>query len=460
MKLLVIETLHIRIDSADNIEDHSDDDNESRTWDEEIKSWGSGEIEELKLGIEFRDGIGEYRNNREESTSEEVEMIWYLLKVGSGLLSRTNAWDITTSFLDTFSDFGRIECDRHVEIGESENEDKVHSDIEPRRVLEREIRRKPWSDVPPLSTATRKDLTDERWEGDEGHGEDDRHHPGLIDLDREVRFFFSPRSSIDERNLSESLSKSYDNINDSDRQEREENKWAIRSRTQVPEDMLRHTCQYSCEDDNRTSVSDTSFCDKITKPEEDHSPCRDHNHRWEYHSPEVCRIDDRNSGRTRSDETIEEKNHPVALRESERKGEVSSIIIELLLTLFSFFFEGFERRNDNRKELDNNCRIDIRGKSHENYRELFETTSHEWTKESKLRIRLKLRRKSREQGDIHPWDWDGWKELVDRDYTESYKDLASDMWSLPNSSSLSNHSGKLTWGHCIEKLRKTKWKAK
>jgi hypothetical protein len=39
-------------------------------------------------------------------------------------------------------------------------------------------------------------------------------------------------------------------------------------------------------------------------------------------------------------------------------------------------------RNDNRKELDNNDCINIGRKSHQHDREVFETTSHEGTKES------------------------------------------------------------------------------
>lgn len=74
MEFLIVKTLHIRINTTDNIEDHSDDDDQSSTRDQEVDLCRSerGKSEyRSKLGRE----IGKYCDKCEKPSSEKVESV-------------------------------------------------------------------------------------------------------------------------------------------------------------------------------------------------------------------------------------------------------------------------------------------------------------------------------------------------------------------------------------------------
>lgn len=73
MKLLVVKTLHIRIDTTDDIEDHTNDDDQSRSRDEEVNI--TTRWEKVEGIIELGHNIWEYGNECQESTTPEIETI-------------------------------------------------------------------------------------------------------------------------------------------------------------------------------------------------------------------------------------------------------------------------------------------------------------------------------------------------------------------------------------------------
>ena len=66
VELLVIETLHISINTADNIENNTYYDDKSRTRNEEINIRCSTRTENSKVIINFRDRVWKYSNDSQE----------------------------------------------------------------------------------------------------------------------------------------------------------------------------------------------------------------------------------------------------------------------------------------------------------------------------------------------------------------------------------------------------------
>ena len=120
VKFLVVEALHICIDTPDNIEDDSDDDDQPWSWDEKVYIT-RGSYTPREEGDYLGSDIGEYCDKCKESSSEEIESIRHTLEKCRCLLSWADSRDISSTLLDTFSDFSRIECDRYIEKWESEN---------------------------------------------------------------------------------------------------------------------------------------------------------------------------------------------------------------------------------------------------------------------------------------------------------------------------------------------------
>jgi hypothetical protein len=205
--------------------------------------------------------------------------------------------------------------------------------------------------------------------------------------------------------------------------------------------MLWHSRKYSCEDYDRRTIAYTHLCDEITEPEEDHSTCSDKEHSRKDDTEEVLRIDDRSSPSACSsaDDVIEEVDHTIALCECEWDGEVSGIVIDLFLSLFSFFFQSFERRHDDCEKLDDDRSIDIWCESHEHDRELLESTTHDRAEKRKLSIGLKLLREGIEKRHIDSWYRYSREELIYHHHSDGEDDLLADMFCGPDFFEIRDH---------------------
>ena len=438
IELFIVVTLHIGINTTDNIEDDTHDDDKTRTRDEKI--YITCGCKKSECCIEFCHEVWKHCDKREKSTTEEIQTIRDMLKHRGSFFSWTSTRDISSSFLDTFSDFRRIKCDRHIEKWKPENKKKVCSDIYPARILHRKICREPVSYVSTCSTSSfSKNLTDKRRKSDKGNSKDNWHHSCLIHTDRKMRSFIPASASIYQRNFSISLSKSNDNIDHSNCKESEYHEKCDLISRKIIEDMLRHSRKDSSKDNNRRTISDTELCYEITEPEEDHRPRRDKCHSGKDSSEKILCINNRSPSRTCTNKAIEEKYHPIALCKCERNSEVSCIVIDFLLSLFSFFFETFQRRNDHSKKLDNDRRIDIWGKSHEYNRKVLKSSTHHRTKKCKLCICTKLLSICCEECDIYTWNGYIRKEWIHCDHKECEDNFFADMRSIPDFFSICDH---------------------
>lgn len=438
MKLFVVKTLHISINTTDDIKDNTNNDDQTWTRDEKIdlrRSW-----EEIEICIYLGHKIWENCDKSKKSSTPKIEPIRNMLEIFGCFFSWTNSWDISTSLLYILGDICRIECNRNIEECKAKDKCKIRNDVDPAWVLHREIGREPLTDSDRHTCSSfGKDLSDQWRECDNRDSEDNRYHTCLIHSDREIWSLISSSTSIDKGYLAISLCESHYNIYDTNCKNGYKEKESIVLCRNIVEDMLWHSCEDTCKDDDRCTVTDTSLRDEITEPEEDHRTSSNIGHSGEYYSPEVSRIDDRSSTSC-SDNRIEEEDHTIALSKCKRNGEISSIVIELFLSLFTLFFEGIQRGHYHSQELYNDGRIDIWSKTHEYDRELLETTTHDRTKERKLRIGSELFRECGEECYIDPWDWYRREQLVDCNHQNGKYNFLANMLGCPDFLEIGYHN--------------------
>jgi hypothetical protein len=289
------------------------------------------------------------------------------------------------------------------------------------------------------STTTLEDLTYKGWECDERYREDDRHHTSLIHSYRKIRPLISTGTRIDKWDLTIAFCELHDHIYHPYREKEEYQEESIALRRDIAKDMLWYSCEYTGEDNDRCTIPYTTLGDQIPEPEEDHRTCSDEEHSRKYDAHEVLRIDDRRSSCPCTDDTIEKIDHTIALCECKWDGEISRIVIDLFLTLFSFFFQSFEGWNDDCEKLDDDRSIDIWSESHEDDGELLEPTTHDRAKKCKLSIGFQLLREGIKECDIDPWYRDSREELIDDYHTDGEEYLLTDMLGCPDFFEIGDH---------------------
>lgn len=223
--------------------------------------------------------------------------------------------------------------------------------------------------------------------------------------------------------------------------------------------MSWNSCKYSSKDNNRTSISYSKFCDEITKPEKNHSSSSNKCHSRKHNSPEISSINDWCTASTYN--RIKKIYHTIALRKSERNSQISSIIIEFLLSLFSLLLEILKRWNNNRKKLNDNSCIDIWSKSHENNREILKSTSHNRSKECELSIGSELCCICFEKCYINSRNWHISKEYVHSNHSNRKQNLFTDMFCCPDFFNIGYHKIMRkckNFAYSRENMRKCKWK--
>lgn len=188
----------------------------------------------------------------------------------------------------------------------------------------------------------------------------------------------------------------------------------------------------SGEDNHGSSVSNPRFIDNLPEPHKEHRSSCDEEHGRKDHSEEIARIQNLSSAPDPSDEGIQKNNHTVTLGECERNSHPTGIVIDLLLSLFPFFFHRLELRNDNREELHNDDRIDVRSESHEDYRKLFDPTPHERAEEGESLVGSEEILDRTKSGRIYPRNRDDGQEFIEYDNTERQEDFSFDIGRFPD----------------------------
>lgn len=84
-------------------------------------------------------------------------------------------------------------------------------------------------------------------------------------------------------------------------------------------------------------------------------------------------------------------------------------------------------------------RVDIGRESHEDDREMLETTTHDRPEKRELCIQSQLFCKCLEESNVHARNGYDREELIDRDDTECREDLPADMFSCPDFLEIGDH---------------------
>ncbi|EKD29360.1 MAG: hypothetical protein ACD_78C00437G0005 [uncultured bacterium (gcode 4)] len=398
-------------------------------------------IDNLNDFVQFRHKIWEDCNKGKKWSSVKIEMKRSFFKIFRSFSSRTNSWNISTPFLNAFSNFFRIKYYGDIEKWEAENEKEIYGNIEPTRIVHRKIFEEELSD---LSGTARplvsENLSDKSRKCYDRNCEDYGYHSRLIHSYREVWFLVASRSSVDERNLSKPFRKLDDDVNDHEGHNRKDKqKWIISNRD-ILHDMRRGSCEDSCKYYHGCSISNSWFIDNLSEPHKEKSSCGDEKHGRKHCSPKVAHIHNLSSATYKS---VKKNDHSVTLRKSERNSRPSGIIVDFFLSLFPLFFQSFELWHNNCQKLhDNNC-IDIRSKSHENNGEILKSSSHKRAKESKSLIGSKKILNGKKCCGIYPRNRDTGEKFIEDNDTERNKNLLLHIRWLPYTRNiLENHRKK------------------
>lgn len=380
-----------------------------------------------------------------------------IFQVFGSFSTRTNSWDVSASFLNTLCDLFGIEHYGDIEEGESEYQKEVYSDVKPARIIHGEVFQKKLSDLDGSSRSPiRQDLSDQCREGDDGYRKDNRYHPRLIDPDREVGFLVSPGSGVDEGDFSVSFGEFDDDVDDCEGHKCEREKEGIIAHGNILHDVGRNPGKNPGEYDHRASIPDSRFIDNLSEPHKKEGSGSDKQHRRKNHSVEIAHIHNLSPA---SDEGIEENNHPVTLCERERNGHPTGVVIDFLLPLFPFFFQSLQLWDDDRQELHNNDRVDVRSKPHEDDREVFQTTTHQGAEESETLIRRKKVLNGKKGGGIYPGNRDNREELVQYDNTERNEDFFLHIGWLPDTGNILEDHRRKQKGYKGVLNRRIVWKS-
>ena len=275
-----------------------------------------------------------------------------------------------------------------------------------------------------------KKLSNKTWKSDEWYSEDDRYHTCLVHLNRKIWSLFSSCASIDERNFAISLRKENNHVDNTNCKCCKEEEKRIVVCTKKTEERCRHTCKNARKDDNRSTITKPTLCNKITEPEEEVRSSCDDDHRRKHSSPEITGIDKVRPLAT--EEAIHKIDHSITLCKSERKSEISCIDSDLLLSLFTFFLEGFEFWYYYSHELHDDRRIDIWSETHENNRKILKSTTKKSWEERKTWLWSKIFLKCSKRTHIHSWNWKNREKLVNTNESKCYENTFTDGLRLPD----------------------------
>ena len=112
-ELIVIVCKHLCVHLANEFHHHAHHNDESGSGDNQVLT--------AEAGI-LREENGDDRDDTEETSAPEVQVIAGLCEQVRCLLSRTHSRNESTALLNALSQICRLECDRHVEVREHQHE--------------------------------------------------------------------------------------------------------------------------------------------------------------------------------------------------------------------------------------------------------------------------------------------------------------------------------------------------
>ncbi len=369
-KFVVVVREHLRVDLTDQFHDHADDDDETGARDNQI----------LPHTREVREDEWQHGKKTEERASPQIQVITDFRKHRRRLRTRTNARHETAALLNIFRDFGRLERHRDVEIREGDREQEVEEHVPDARILRVEIRINEGHNSGEARCRL-QELRQNRRKRNERHREDDWHHAGLVQADRQSTLHAPTCTLVGIGNRNQAVRIRKEHHGDKQRQGHDAEHHHESGLRLLCEEEACDACWNGCndtdEDEHGDTVPNSLFADHFAEPHQEHRPCCDKQHRKE--NARERGIDEIESA------TAEQDQEAVALDECKRHAQPTRVAVQTLLALDSFLGDGFKLRENYGAELNDDRRIDVRSESEEHHGEVIDGTTRkrgEYTKHS------------------------------------------------------------------------------
>ena len=351
---------HLRFDLVNEVVGNTGHDEHGCTC--EPYAFHSGQLTE-QCRYEYHDA--------QEACVTPVEAVSHLGDELGCRTTRTNTRDKSAVLLKVLRDLDRIELDHRVEEHECENADKVSYIVERASA---KVTEPVYDDV----VAVREEESNDRGrQSQERHGKDYRHNAGSIYLERNVCVLSAIDFTADDlltvlnRDSSFCVLNVYAEDDGCDRDQGNDHESGntqcityrlvseltgdVESIVVERSDHIRDSCYDTREDDKGYTVTDTLFVDSFTE---------------EYNKR-------RTSGKCQDNECCSEPLRKVirhgracsvgeegSLHYSKTYCKITGDLLKLLLSLFSLFGKILQSRDSNRKELDDDGRVDVRCNTH------------------------------------------------------------------------------------------------
>src|SRR6056297_1057647 len=346
----VISLLQLRFDLFDGVQtDAHHDQQAGATEDEVLRNAQATE--------------GEYRQHGDQAQVERTrggQSSQDVVQVVRSRLSSANAGDEPAVLLHVVGNIGRVEGDRHIEVGEEDDQQEVRQQV-PGSGSGTEVLLHP---LRPAGLASGQ-LYEQGGQEQQRRREDDRDHAGHVDLQRDVRRGAAVHPTahhplgVLHRDTALSL---LDEDHESDDYEADENgdrEGEGSATSQDGGELRRNGGDDRGEDQHGHAVADSPLGDQLAEPH-DHGSSRGHDDHHHQDDPHTLVGDDRLVAATEEcPGGAGEGQDGGRLKYGEADRHVPRVLRDLRLTGLAILFEHLKAWNDHRKQLQNDARGDV-----------------------------------------------------------------------------------------------------
>src|SRR4051812_32396773 len=407
---LVVAHHQLGLELFHRVQRHADDDEQRGPAEEEVRA--------RLVDEDRRQGgdRGEVERPREREAGEDaVEEL-------GGRAPRSHAGDEPAVLLQVVGLIDRVERDRRVEVREEDDQDRLAEDVRRARRAEevREVRRPGLAD----------ELTDRRRERHERRGEDDRDDAGHVDPQRQVGLAAGAHAPPDhalgvlDRDAPLALLDEDDRGDDAQREERHADLEDLVGVRPPRLHAVREARDDRREDHQRDPVADAALGDELAHPHEQHRARGERDHDEEH----VRRVEVRDDRRARARrEAAEQEDVADRLGEREADGEVARVLRDPRLADLALLLQLLECRHDDREELQDDRRRDVRHDPEREQRDAAEPAAAERVQQVQDAAVAELLLDRVDGVDVDPRDRDVRAEAVEREQQGREGELLADL---------------------------------
>ena len=348
---------HLRFHLPHGLQRDADDNQDGRTAQRNVGSGNCGEHN------------GEYRDDAQEDSAHQRDLGNDPGDEVRGRLSGTNTGDAAVVLPKVVGDLNGIVLNRHVEVVERHDEEQVQNGVDPAVGFEQAEEL-----IPEAAGLNIHIGPDHVRDGKEGHGEDDGHNAGHVDLDRNVAVLAAVHLpahhpfGVGDRDPALRIGHENDERDHGDKdQDNEGNQEIVHglAGTQLPPGNQLHESRRTAgkdtgEQDNGDAVADALLSDSVTQPDDyRRTGCKDRN------DDDGCKYAGEAGGVFQN--AVGPAHHEVEahrLGNRQTKGGIPGDFLNDLLAFCAFLRQPLQGRNSDGQQLNDNGCVNVRRNGH------------------------------------------------------------------------------------------------